>query len=130
MKYFLIVLALLILSCKSVELSRVKKQVVNPGQPTQSIMIEYGAKLTTDKALILQSISVSNWNEKIIDFVITDLETGVLKRNNEILSKGNYYVSFKLAYNTELAKSEDTVNFNVMIKNKKKSFSQQTEFKD
>ncbi len=126
MKYIKYLLITLFFSCKTIEITEIKKQIVTPGLPSGVIVLKYSGKFTTTENTLIKSISVSGISKPISTFTITNLTDGLLLQQNEILKKGEYYIEFKTDWKKELENSIDTVKFITEINGKEKTISKVT----
>jgi len=124
MRLFLICCVLFLVNCQMAKLGKVEKHIIKPGQPTGRIIIKYNAQLLANKSLTIQSVSLSNYDNKISNFVIIDLNNGMLMKSGQLLSKGAYFIEFKADFNEKFRTSEDTITIRVKSGNKESAVSE------
>lgn len=111
MNKVLLILIIVLTSCKSINVDVINKQIVTPGIPSGVTKIKYDTKLTIQQNTRLESIKIKNRKESELNFSIIDLKNGRLLNSNEELVKGTYYIEMYIPYKKSLEKSVESLIF-------------------
>ena len=92
MKKALILLSILCMSCKTVQIDTVHKQVITPGRPSGVIYIKYLAHLSTSKKIKIDKIVFVNAPNEALKFYSVNLDSATSLTSAVSLDVGKYQI--------------------------------------
>lgn len=126
-KFLSVLLVLLTLyGCKSIEFNEVKKRLVLPSSKQGKIKINYSTKLISKKEFKILSLKIDKIDKEFKSFSIIELPSGKIKKYNELLKPGSYFLEMSVSESLVSRKSIDILTIKFAVNNKITEFEIET----
>ena len=107
------------MSCQSINIDRITKQIITPGRPSGVITLRYSTLINTPKKIQIEKIVKQDTPQEKLDFFSTNTETGVTFNNTTFLEKGSYLIQISTPYEETLKNTSEILVFYIIDQNGK-----------
>lgn len=112
--------------CKSIDVQKVKKQLFLPGYNHSKPKINYSTTIISRTEFKIVSLKIDKIDQEFTVFSIIELPSGKLKKVNQKLLAGSYYIELSIPENLVSKESIDLLTISVKINNKLLDFKKET----
>ncbi|GER58002.1 hypothetical protein [Patiriisocius marinus] len=105
------------MSCKTVQIDTVHKQIITPGRPSGVIYIKYIARLSTSEKIKIDKIVFENALDESLKFHSVNLDSAISLTSAVSLDVGKYQIEITTPYNEFLKSSSEILMFYITREN-------------
>lgn len=102
------------MSCQSINIDRITKQIITPGRPSGVITLRYSTLINTPKKIQIEKIVNQDTPQEKLDFFSTNTENGVAFNNKAFLEKGSYLIQISTPYEEFLKNTSEILIFYII----------------